>query len=184
MAAARLIVISPARSADQAPVFVARLAYPTYYADRVVAEAERRGLDPLLMFALIRQESLFEGIAVSSAFANGLMQIIPSTGREIAAALDWPNYATRDLYRPYVSITFGTYYLARQRDYFDGDLYAALAAYNGGAGNTLRWHDAAGGDPDLFLESITLNETRTYLLRIREHLAMYQRLYGAPSSGE
>ena len=178
LAAARVIALSPAKTADAAPAFIARLAYPVYYADLVVPEAEERNLDPLLIFALLRQESLFEGIAVSSAYANGLMQIIPATGREIAAALGWPDYSTSDLYKPYVSITFGTYYLARQRDYFDGDLYAALAAYNGGPGNTARWEELANGDPDLFLETVTLNETRTYLLRVREHLAMYQRLYG------
>ncbi|HLF27840.1 MAG TPA: tetratricopeptide repeat protein [Anaerolineae bacterium] len=179
MAAARLIAISPAGTAPAAPAFIARLAYPTYYADLVVPEADARGLDPLLVFSIIRQESLFEGIATSSAFANGLMQIIPSTGEEIATALNWPNYRTAELYKPYVSVVFGAYYLARQRDYLEGDLYAALAAYNGGPGNAVRWHEIAHGDPDLFLETITLNETRTYLLRIREHLAMYQLLYGS-----
>lgn len=179
LAAARLITISPAKNAANAPVFIARLAYPIYYADLLLPETEKYNLDPLLMFALMRQESLFEGFATSSAFANGLMQVVPSTGREIAAALGWPNYTTSDLHKPYVSVAFGTYYLAQQRDLFDGDLYAALAAYNGGPGNALRWNDASGGDPDLFLETITLLETRSYLLRIREHLAMYQRLYGS-----
>ncbi len=178
LAAARLIAISPVKTAHEAPAFIARLSYPVYYADLVMPAAEARGLDPLLVFALIRQESLFEGAATSSAFANGLMQIIPATGREIAAALGWPDYNTGELYKPHVSVAFGTYYLARQRDFLDGDLYAALAAYNGGPGNAARWRDLAGGDPDLLLETITLNETRTYLLRVREHLAMYQKLYG------
>ena len=179
LAAARLIAMSPAKTAQEAPAFIARLSYPVYYADVVVPEAQADGLDPLLVFALVRQESLFEGVATSSAFANGLMQIMPATGREIAAGLGWPNYSTGELYKPYVSVTFGAYYLARQRDFLDGDLYAALAAYNGGPGNASRWRDLANGDPDLFLETITLNETRTYLLRVREHLAMYQQLYGS-----
>ncbi len=178
IAAARLIALSPAKTARDAPAFIARLSYPVYYADLVVPEAEAREIDPLLMFALIRQESMFESVATSSAFANGLMQIIPATGREIATALGWPNYDTGELYKPYVNVVFGAYYLARQRDFLDGDLYAALAAYNGGPGNAAHWRDLAQGDPDLFLETITLNETRTYLLRVREHLAMYQLLYG------
>lgn len=178
MAAARLIAISPAQTPDRAPAFIARLAYPVYYADLITGEAEAYNLDPLLLFSLVRQESLFESVALSSASANGLMQVIPSTGREIATALGWPNYTAAELNKPYVSIAFGAYYLARQRDLFDGDLYVALAAYNGGPGNAARWRDAARGDPDLLLETITLNETRTYLIRIREHLAMYQRLYG------
>ena len=177
LAAARLVAISPAQTPDRAPVFIARLVYPVYYANLIVREADTYNLDPLLLFALVRQESLFEGLALSSASANGLMQIIPSTGHEIANALGWPDYSTAELYKPYVNILFGVYYLARQRDYFDGDLYAALAAYNGGAGNAARWRDLARSDPDLFLETISLNETRTYLLRIREHLAMYQQLY-------
>jgi len=75
-------------------------------------------------------------------------------------------------------VTFGSWYLANVRDGFDGDVYAALAGYNGGPGNAQRWRDAAKGDPDLFLETITLDETRAYLLRVREHLTIYQKLYG------
>jgi soluble lytic murein transglycosylase len=178
VAAARLIAISPVTTPDRAPAFIARLSYPTYYADLVVPEAEKHGLDPLLVFALIRQESLFEGIAVSRAFANGLMQIIPATGEFIASRLGWPDYSTADLHKPTVNVTFGTWYLADVRDGFEGDVYAALAGYNGGPGNAQRWREAAKGDPDLFLETITLNETRAYLLRVREHLAVYQMLYG------
>ena len=178
LAAARLIAISPARTPDLAPAHLARLSYPTYYADLVVPEAEKHRLDSLLLFALIRQESLFEGLAVSRASANGLMQIIPSTGEFIASRLGWPDYSLADLYKPYVNVAFGAWYLASTRDGFDGDLYAALAGYNGGPGNARRWRELARGDPDLFLESITLDETRTYLVRIREHLAMYQKLYG------
>ncbi|MGH6959840.1 MAG: transglycosylase SLT domain-containing protein, partial [Dongiaceae bacterium] len=165
LAAARLIAISPAKDARDAPAFIARLAYPTYYADLVISAAEAHGLDPLLLFALIRQESQFEHIATSSANAHGLMQVIPATGQEIATALGWPNYNASELYKPYVSVTFGSYYLARQRDYLEGDLYAALAAYNGGPGNSARWRDLAQADPDLFLETIALNETHTYLMR-------------------
>jgi len=76
------------------------------------------GLDPLLVLALIRQESLFESLATSHAAAHGLMQVIPATGAQIAAELGWPpGYGTGDLYRPYVSLRFGTYYLAQQRDH-------------------------------------------------------------------
>lgn len=170
----RLVGVSPL----DAPPFLARLAYPTYYEDLIVAEAEREGLSPLLLFALVRQESLFEALATSSAAAHGLMQVIPSTGEYIAGQLGWPpNYRTSDLYHPLVSVRFGTWYLARQRDRF-GRLDVALAAYNGGPTNAQRWLDAAGGDADMFLEQITLEETRLYLQRIREHYAVYAALYG------
>ncbi|MBI5567881.1 MAG: tetratricopeptide repeat protein, partial [Chloroflexi bacterium] len=68
-AAVRLIRMSPAGSIENAPIFLARLVYPIYYANLVVPEAEARQIDPLVVFSLIRQESLFEGIATSSAYA-------------------------------------------------------------------------------------------------------------------
>ncbi|HZY43404.1 MAG TPA: tetratricopeptide repeat protein, partial [Anaerolineae bacterium] len=178
LAAGQVIRLSPAGTSDQAPIFLARLYYPIYYANLVAPEAQDRSVDPLVVYALMRQESLFEGIATSSAFANGLMQIIPGTAEEIAHDLKWPNYQLSDLYRPLISVKFGVYYLAKQRDYLDGDLIAAWAAYNGGPGNAKRWRDAANGDVDLFVENISLTETRLYIERLRENLAMYQRLYG------
>lgn len=178
LAAATVLRLTGTSPLD-APPFLARLAYPTYYEDLIVAEAEREGLSPLLLFALVRQESLFESLATSVAAAHGLMQVIPPTGEYIAGQLDWPpNYRTADLYRPLVSVRFGTWYLARQRDRF-GRLDEALAAYNGGPTNAQRWQDAAGEDADMFLEQITLRETRLYLQRIREHYAVYAALYGA-----
>jgi len=179
LCAARVVALSPVTATLDAPPFVARLAYPTYYEDLVLENAQESDLDPLLVFSLIRQESLFESLATSSASAHGLMQVIPSTGEQIAAELDWPpGYQTADLYRPYVSLRFGTYYLAAQRDRFDGRIEVALAAYNGGPANARRWLDDAGADPDLFLELITLDEPRLYLQRIKEHLAVYRALYG------
>ncbi|MFN3763363.1 MAG: transglycosylase SLT domain-containing protein, partial [Anaerolineae bacterium] len=179
LAAATVLRLTGTSPLD-APPFLARLAYPTYYEDLIGAEAEREGLSPLLLFALVRQESLFEAVATSSAAAHGLMQVIPSTGEYIAGQLGWPpNYRTADLYRPCVSVRFGVWYLARQRDRF-GRLDAALAAYNGGPTNAQRWLDAAGEDADMFLEQITLGETRLYLQRIREHYAVYTALYGGP----
>ncbi len=178
LAASNLIRRSPAATALNAPPFLARLAYPTYYEDLVLSNALTEELPPLLLFALIRQESLFEGFATSHAYAHGLMQVIPSTGELIASQLGWPpGYRTSDLYRPHVSLRFGTWYLARQRDRFGGRLDAALAAYNGGPANAERWLAAAGEDPDLFLELITLGETRLYLQRIREHYAVYAAIY-------
>lgn len=107
------------------------------------------------------------------------MQVIPTTGAQIASELGKPpNYTEDDLYRPYVSIMFGTHYLANNLRLFDGDLYAALAAYNGGPGNALEWKNLAGDDPDLFLESVRFEETRNYIRNIYEIHIVYRRLYG------
>jgi soluble lytic murein transglycosylase len=196
LAANAAIRLSPAQSEFDAPPFLARLAYPVYYADLVMLEAEANNLDPLLLFSLIRQESLFEGFATSYAYAHGLMQIIPSTGQSIANSLGWLGYETSDLYLPFISVKFGSWYLARQRDTFDGRIYPALAAYNAGPGNSQRWlertlgacADAAGSaddssetcpfDYDLFVEIINLRETRLYIRQIYKHFAVYQHLYG------
>lgn len=178
LAAARVIALSPVTGTVDAPRYIVQLAYPTYYEDLVLESAGLTGLDPLVIFSLIRQESLFESLATSIASARGLMQVIPPTGAEIASELNWPpDYETADLYRPYVSLPFGTYYLAKQRDRFDGRIEVALAAYNGGPANAQRWIDRSGDDPDLFLESITLSEPHLYVRRIKEHLAVYQALY-------
>ena len=177
--AVRIVSLSPATTVLDAPVFIARLTHPTYYEDLALENARRSDLDLLLVFALIRQESLFESLAASFASAHGLMQVIPPTGEDIYAELGWPpGYETGDLYRPYVSLRFGTYYLAQQRDHFDDRIDVALAAYNGGPFRAAHWLESAGDDPDLFLELITLHEPRIYIQRIKEHLAVYQALYG------
>lgn len=177
-AASTVLQLSPAGDLTQAPRFLGCLIYPTYFSELVAADAAEFGLPLLPTYALLRQESLFEGYATSWAAARGLMQVIPSTGAEIAAALNWPpDYQTADLYRPIVSVRFGTWYLAQQRERFEGDLYPALAAYNGGPGNAARWWEAAGGDRDLFVELISLEETRTYVTRIVQHFAWYRWLY-------
>ena len=178
-AADTLMRLSPAKTPSKLPAFIAKLIYPTYYADLVLKHAGEFSFDPLLVFALIRQESLFEPFAESFAAANGLMQIVPSTGREINADLGWPpNYTTGDLQKPFVSVRFGTYYLSKQRRFFSGDLYASLAAYNGGAGNAQIWKERSGGDPDLFFMSINFEETQTYIRTISANYAIYHRLYG------
>ena len=179
LCAKRLIQLSPAESVGQAPRFLQRLTYPTYFDDLVVAEAQANDFDPLLLFALIWQESLFEGQAASWAGAQGLTQVMPATGDWIALQLRWKDYQAEHLYRPYLNVKFGAWYLARQLRDFDNSLFAALAAYNGGPGNAARWLELAGdGDEDLFVESISIAETRRYVEKVYEHYAMYRALYG------
>ena len=161
-----------------APIFFNHIRFGIYYADLVIPIAHKNNLHPLLLFSVLRQESAFEGFVSSSAGARGLMQIIPSTGEEIANRLAWPEeYSAQDLYRPIVSITLGADYLATWRDFFDGDIYAALAAYNGGPGNAIAWRNIAPDDPDLFLEVIRFEETRNYIRGIYEIFTIYRRLY-------
>lgn len=161
-----------------APAYFNHLRYGLYYHDLIITEAQRYGMDPLFMFSLIRQESLFEGFVSSTAGAHGLMQIIPDTGNQIASELGWPPvYEQIDLYRPIVSVRFGSYYLSRNRDLLDGNWYAALAAYNAGPGNAMAWRELAGNDPDLLLEVIRFEETRNYIRFIYEIFSTYRTLY-------
>ncbi len=161
-----------------APAYFNHVRYGLYYRDLILPEEERYGMDPLFMFSVIRQESLFEGFVRSSAGARGLMQIIPSTGAQIAAELNWPpQYTEEDLYRPNVSIRFGTYYLDKNRKLLGGSIYGSLAAYNAGPGNALTWKELAGDDPDLFLEVVRFQETRDYIRYIYEIYAAYRAIY-------
>jgi soluble lytic murein transglycosylase len=177
LAAARLPVLSQQSEFDL-PLFIGRLLYPVYYADLVLPLAQQYGYDPRLQFALLRQESLFESFARSSAAAQGLSQVIPDTGAYIAERLNWPNFVNEDLYKPYVGLNFGAYYLNQQLDAFDGMPAAALAAYNAGPGNAARWFAQAGADHDQFYEAVDFAETRTYITRIYEGYDLYRHLYG------
>lgn len=162
----------------QAPVYFNRIRFGPYFGDLILPEAARQGFDGLFLLSLVRQESLFEGFATSYAAAHGLMQVIPDTGQSIADQLGWPvGYETADLYRPVVSVRFGTFYLSQQRDRFEGDLYAALAAYNAGPGNAILWKELAPDDPDMFLEVVRLEQPQLYIKTIFEVYAIYRRLY-------
>jgi len=161
-----------------APVLFSHIRFGSYFSDLVVPTAKDSDFNPLFIWSTIRQESLFDPGIKSGAGAMGLMQIVPATGEEIVARLGWPpDYTQADLLRPNVNLTFGVDYLAIQRDYLGGDLYAALAAYNGGPGNAAVWQSYANGDPDLFVEVVRFDETRQYLMAIYEIFNIYSRLY-------
>ena len=161
-----------------APVYFKHVRFGLYYADIVWPAATENGLDPLFVTSVVKQESLFEGFVHSTAGARGLMQIIPTTGAGIAKQMGWPpNYSDDDLYSPYISLRMGAYYLAANSRLLDGDLYATLAAYNGGPGNAQIWKDLAKGDPDLLLEIIRFSQSRDYIRGIYQTYTIYRGLY-------
>jgi soluble lytic murein transglycosylase len=102
-------------------------------AQTIFAEAQRNSLDPALVMALIHVESRFNNFAVSPMGALGLMQILPSTGEEIAAELGIAWHGPQTLFNPIVNVRLGVAYL-RQLSKRYGDLPTALAAYNWGPG--------------------------------------------------
>jgi soluble lytic murein transglycosylase len=186
VASTNLLQLANLEGADAltAPEFFSRVRFGAYFLDWVLPIAESEGISPLLLLSVMRQESTYEGFISSSAGARGLMQIMPSTGEQLAQDLEWPeNYTTDDLYRPYVSLLFGANYLKKQRNLFEGDLFAMLAAYNGGPGNTIAWKDLTPiDDPDLLLEVIRIQETRNYIRLINEIFYIYRWLYGGSTT--
>jgi soluble lytic murein transglycosylase len=162
----------------KAPVYFNHIRFGAYFREDVLQAAQNENIHPFVLFSILRQESMFEGFVESSAGARGIMQIMPATGQEIAGGMGWPvNYKEDDLYRPMISIRLGARYLARQREYFGGNLMAALAGYNAGPGNSEIWLNLANQDTDLFLEIIRYEETRRYLTQISEFTGIYSRLY-------
>ena len=162
-----------------APTYLSRIRFGVYFEDVFSVVAAEMDFEPAFLISVARQESLFEGFALSYAAARGLMQIIPETGQYLADRYQWPpGYTDEDLYRPYISAYLGARYLAEQRELFDGDMYASLAAYNAGPGNALAWKDLAPDDPDLYLECVRFSQPRDYIRVIYWAFSNYRRLYG------
>lgn len=165
------------RDTADAPEALQRLAYPFPYGALIRAEAAARGLDPRLLAAVIRQESRFETGAISSAGAQGLMQVMPATAKSIAGQLGWHDFQPQQAYWPYVNAAFGAFYIDQWLEHFGGSVFTALAAYNGGPGNASVWHGWAPEDPDLMAALININETRVYIQAVWENYEAYKRLY-------
>jgi len=165
---------------EELPDYFAHIIYGLYYLPWVQQTAEKYDIPLLFLMSLIHQESRFEGFIESSAGALGLMQIIPGTAAQIAGEINYPqDFSISDLSIPFINLQLGANYLSRQILLFDGDLYAAAAAYNGGPGNALIWKEISGEDPDLFLGVVRYLETRTYIRRITEIFSIYKTLYAA-----
>jgi soluble lytic murein transglycosylase len=184
-AAEDLVNRSPAKDPAQAPEALRRLLVPVPYQEAVVANAREYGIDPRTLYAMVRQESLFNPNARSGAGAIGLGQIMPATAQGIAQNLKVEGYQETDLLRPAVSIRFGAFYLNRQLALMEGNLLGALSAYNGGPGNAERWANGTKVvDPDLFAETIDYPETRSYVKLVYGYYGAYKRLYKWPPESE
>jgi soluble lytic murein transglycosylase len=179
-AAEQLAALAPP-DAPPPPDVVQRLRFPLPYANIVLEESRTWGIDPRLLYALMRQESLFNPGATSWVGARGLAQVMPTTGEGIAAQLGINDFHTDDLYHPHVSVRFGAYYIAQQIENMQGSIVGGLAAYNGGLGNAQRWANGAHvADADLFTESIDFYETRNYVKSVYGYYGAYKRLYALP----
>ena len=155
-----------------------RLAYPRAWEESVRKWAEAYGVDPLLVWAVMREESGFLPTAVSSANARGLMQLLPSTARWIAEEKLRIPYRVDLLFDPDYNIRLGTWYLRHLLDQFRGNVAWAVAAYNAGPGNVRRW-TAQGVAQDADLPAhLRAVETREYLVKVLNSWLIYRELHG------
>ena len=155
-----------------------RLLYPRHYDQQLAEQAAATGLDPMLLAALIRQESAWNPEARSRVGARGLMQIMPGTGRLIARQLGLRGWRVDHLDEPALNLRFGAFYLGQVLQRFNGDVVRGLAAYNAGPGRVPTWSAGrAAEDPELFIERISFRETRDYVRIIQRNLALYRALY-------
>ncbi len=169
----RIAKLASDAGAPAAPRLLWIFRYPAYYADLVVAEAKANKVEPLLYFALLRQESGFNPWSTSSVGARGLGQVMPPTGQDIARRLGVKDFSLDQLYLPYISVRFGVWYLAQDLNRFDEPIYA-LAAYNAGTGRVRDWQRS---DLDLAVEEISLSETSLYIRIVYSNWRQYQQIY-------
>lgn len=167
---------------DRAPIDFWKLAYPMPFREDLEKYSRSQGLDPYLVAGLIRQESEFNPKAVSRVKAQGLMQVMPSTGRELARKLGIKPYSVARLQEPKVSLQMGTYHFKNWLDAENGQIEVTLAAYNAGKSRADRWL-AKGkySEPAEFVECIPFTETREYVQAVIRNADLYRRLYGVTS---
>jgi len=154
--------------------------HPEPYAREVASAARKYGLDPDLLFAVMRVESVFQHRIISHAGAIGLMQIMPRTGRLIADQLGVREMTATDLLDPRTSIEFSAWYLSSLITRMEGRLPLAIASYNGGPHNVRAWiRDTGTHTPlDAFLERIPFRETKRYVRRVLGYYATYKAQRG------
>ncbi len=178
-AAVRLGWQAALRSPNDARVLRAIFPWPNRPA--LEAEAREFGVDPLLLVALVRQESVFDPEALSPAGARGLAQLLPGTAAFTARGLD-VTFDPEWLIVPDLNLHLGAAHLAELLRRFGGRVEAAVAAYNAGVPPVLRWLARPGGDDaDAFIELIPYQETRGYARSVLRNRELYRALYPSPS---
>lgn len=167
------------------PIVYWGILFPVPYAPLLRADSESVGLDPLLAAALIRQESEWNPQVVSGANAYGLMQLLPSVGKQMAKKAGIRRFNTSQLLEAGTNLRLGTMYFKQDLDHFGGQVEYALAAYNAGVDRVEDWK-TIGTYRDLpeFVESIPFSETRDYVQAILRNQAIYRRLHPEFVTGE
>ncbi len=172
---------------DELPKEYWRILFPEQYWGVIQREARVNDLDPYMVASLIRQESEFNPRVISYANAYGLMQLLPSTGRQMAQRAGMGNHLDANaLLDPEINIKLGCAYLRQTLDRFGGQQEYAFASYNAGEARVDDWK-ASGGYTgiDEWVESIPFTETRDYVQALMRNEQIYReldRLSAAPRS--
>lgn len=155
-----------------------QVVYPFPYRELVIREAREWGLDPVMLAALIRQESAFKADIRSHAGAVGLMQVMPPTGAELARRHGPSGFHENNLEAPEVNLHLGAAFFRDMSRRYDNDLPLVLSAYNAGPTRATRWKRyPEASDPLRFTERIPFDETRGYVKNVRRNMGLYQVLY-------
>ncbi|MDP6559077.1 MAG: transglycosylase SLT domain-containing protein, partial [Candidatus Binatia bacterium] len=176
------------RAFDRSIVLASRLNHPTRnlkrylfplaYWETIKESAHKRGLDPFLILALIRQESLFDPEALSPASAFGLMQLLVSTAGREARQMGLTAPAPEKLFNPDLNIKLGSRHLKGLLQIYSNSLVKALAAYNAGKNAVDRWErEIPVKDEEEFVERIPYRETRNYVKLVLRNYLVYKNLY-------
>lgn len=161
------------------------LLYPIHYAPFIAREAARQGVDPLLALSLMREESHFNDMAVSSSRALGLMQLMPATAQEVAGWEGIAGFQPMMLFDPAMNIRLGCRYLKYLSQTLNGQPMPMVGAYNGGPNAMKRWmaqSSALTNDPDQFVEDIPYDQTRDYIKKVFASYWNYRRVYEQAAS--
>jgi soluble lytic murein transglycosylase len=164
--------------ADDVPASFWQYAFPIPYRVPLQRYSRQQGLDPYLVSALIRQESEFNPKVISYANAYGLMQVLPSTGRELARGLHIRHFAANDLLTPNRNLQLGTLYFHKLMASLDNREEDALAAFNAGKSRADLWRSwGPYREQAEFIETIPFTQTRNYVQVVLRNADMYRRLY-------
>jgi soluble lytic murein transglycosylase len=148
------------------------LRYPMPYQEVFRDYAATHGVDEAWVLGLVRQESRFNTEARSSAGAAGLMQVMPSTARYVAARMGMRNYRPKSVTEIETNVTLGTGYLRLVMQQL-GHPVLASAAYNAGPSRARRWRDDKPLEGAIYVESIPFPETRDYVKKVMANAVHY-----------
>jgi soluble lytic murein transglycosylase len=156
------------------PAFWQKQYYPLHYEKQIASSAARHRVSPYIVAAVINAESSWKPGIHSSVGAVGLMQVMPQTARDLAAAgtVDAKRFPPSDLTSPTVNIEYGTAYIRFLVNRYH-EIETALSAYNAGLRHADVWAKR-GGD---IRTAIQFPETKTYVLKVMRGRDRYQALY-------